>query len=433
VTDRDREILRLAVPAVLTLAAEPLYVLVDTAIVGHLGTAPLGGLALSAAVLSLALLLFNFLAYGTTARVAFLTGAGRDQAAAEVAAQGLWICAGLGTVLVAIVALSARSVAAALGGEGAVLEAATTYLRISAVGAPAVLVALVGSGYLRGVKDTRTPLVVVIGANLFNVAIELYFVYGLDLGVAGSAWGTVIAQILAAAAFLVVLGRRIAAAGASLRPDAAELRRLLVSGRHLLVRTGSLLAALTVATSVAARLGPATLGGHQIAVQIEGLLALLIDGLAIAAQTLVGTQLGAGRPDEARATARRLLGWGAAAGLALGVLLAAASGVLPAVISDDTAVLDRARIGLLWVALIQLPAAAVFVLDGVLIGASDLRFQQWANVAALVAFLPCATVVLALELGIGGLWAALSVWMLARLAANYSRYAGARWTSVVTA
>lgn len=432
-TDRDREILRLAVPAVVTLAAEPLYVLVDTAIVGHLGTAPLGGLALASAVLALAFLVFNFLAYGTTARVAFLTGAGDQRAAAGVAAQGLWVCAGLGAVLVAVVGLGARTFAAALGGEGAVLDAATTYLQISAIGAPAVLVALVGSGYLRGVQDTRTPLVVIIAANIFNVGIELVFVYVLDWGVAGSAWGTVIAQTGAAAAFLVVLGRRIVAAGASLRPNGVELRRLLVSGRHLLVRTGSLLAALTVAMSVAARVGPASLGGHQIAAQVFSLLALLVDGLAIAAQALVGSMLGAGRPDEARATSRRLLTWGVGAGAALALVVSATSGLLPHVFTSDDVVVDRAQVALLWLALLQLPGAAVFVLDGVLIGASDTRFQQWANLAALVAFLPCAAAVLAFDLGIGGLWAALMIWMLTRLAANSARYAGTRWTSVAAA
>jgi putative MATE family efflux protein len=432
VTERDREILRLALPAIATLAAEPLYVLVDTAIVGHLGTAALGGLAVASAVLVLCFMVFNFLAYGTTARVAFLTGARQGKTAAQVAAQGLWICAGLGSALVAVVALGARTFSRALGAEGAILDAATTYLSISAVGAPAVLVALVGTGYLRGVRDTKTPLVIVIVANVFNVVVELILVYGLDYGVAGSAWGTVAAQWGAAVVFLYVVGRRVSATGASLRPVRREILGLLVTGRHLLVRTGSLLAALTLATSTATRIGATSLGGHQIASQIFGLLALLVDGLAIAAQALVGSNLGAGNPDEARETSARLLTWGLGAGVALAVVVAALSGVVPRIFTPDPAVVDRAQIALLWLALLQIPAAAVFVLDGVLIGASDTRFQQWANVAACAAFVPCAALVLRFDLGIGGLWAGLMVWMLVRLAANYTRFVRGTWATAST-
>lgn len=427
--EHDREIFRLALPAVITLAAEPLYVLVDTAIVGHLGTVPLGGLALASAVLALAFLAFNFLAYGTTGRVAYLTGAGLPRQAAAVAAQGLWICLGLGLILGLVVGFGARSFAAALGGEGEVLGAATTYLRISAVGAPAVLVALVGSGYLRGVQDTRTPLTIVIVANVANLIIELVLVYGLDLGVAGSAWGTVAAQTGAAAAFLLVLVRRIRLAGADPRPVRGEIAWLLRAGRPLLVRTGALLAALTMATSAAARLGTAQLAGHQITMQLFSLAALLIDGLAIAAQALVGSLLGAGRADEARATGRRLLTWGLRGGAALAVVIGVLSGIVPLVFTTDVAVRRQAQIGLLWLAVLQLPGALVFVLDGVLIGASDTRFLQWGNVAALAVFGPCAVAVVALDLGLGGLWAALTLWMLVRLVGNYGRFAGPNWTT----
>src|SRR5438105_7336332 len=211
---RDRTILRLAVPALVTLAIEPLYVLVDTAIVGHLGTAPLGGLALASTVLTTTFFVVTFLEYGVTARVAFLVGARDRRSAAGVVTQGLWLSAVFGAVLALVVGLGARVLAHALGGSGAVLHAATTYLRISAVGAPLLLVALVGNGYLRGVQDTRTPLVVVAVANVVNVVAEVVFVYGLHLGVAGSAWGTVIAEAVAAAWFAAVMVRHVRSSGA---------------------------------------------------------------------------------------------------------------------------------------------------------------------------------------------------------------------------
>jgi len=427
----DRTILRLAVPALATLAVEPLYVLVDTAIVGHLGTAPLAGVALAAGVLNVAFLVCNFLAYGTTARVAFLVGAGDPQAADQVAVQGLWLSALLGLIAAALVGGLARPAAVALGGSGAVLTNAITYLRISAIGTPFVLVALVGHGYLRGVQDTRTPLAIAVGANLLNVGVELVLVYGLDLGVAGSAWGTVLAQVVAAAVFLGVLTRRLRMSGASLAVDRGELLRLARTGRHLFVRTAALLTTLTLATSVAARVDPPTLAGHQIALQIETFLALTVDALAIAGQALTGAALGAGDVPEARRTGRRLVQMGLRAGAALCIVVVATAWLLPHIFSGDPAVISRASAALVIVGLMQLPAAVVFVLDGVLLGASDTRFQQLSNVVALLAFLPFAAALLVWpRLGIIGIWTGLFAWMLARLLANSRRFAGRRWQNV---
>jgi putative MATE family efflux protein len=424
----DRTILRIAVPALATLAVEPLYVLVDTAIVGRLGTEPLGGVALAGGVLTIAFLVFNFLAYGTTARVAFLFGAGDRRSADHAAAQALWLGIALGVFAAALVAALARPAAVALGGSGAVLDNAVTYLRISAVGTPFVLIALVGHGYLRGVQDTRTPLAVAVAANLLNLVVELVLVYGLDLGVAGSAWGTVAAQVVAAGTFLLILARRIRASGAGLAVDRPELRRLVRVGRHLLVRTAALLTTLTLATSVAARVDTPTLAGHQIAIQIETFLALVVDGLAIAGQTLTGAALGAGDPGEARRTGYRLIQMGLRAGAVLALVVVTTSWLVPRIFTSDPAVVSRASAALVVVGIMQLPAAVVFVLDGVLLGASDSRFQQWSNVLALVVFLPFAAAVLAWPaLGILGIWTGLFAWMLARLVANATRFAGDRW------
>jgi putative MATE family efflux protein len=427
----DRRILRLAVPALFTLAVEPLYVLVDTAIVGHLGTVPLGGLALATTVLATLLWAFNFLVYGTTPRVAFLMGAGDERGAAGVAAQGLWLCGVLGIPLAGLILLGGNSLATALGGHGAILHAAVTYLRISALSTPAVLIALVGQGYLRGLSDTVTPFRVVIVANVLNVMLEVVLVYGFDLGVAGSAWGTVVAQWLAAAWFVRMCGRRIRAAGAALRPDRTEMTRLVTAGRHLFVRTAALLGALALATAVAARVSAATLAAHQIGYQIFLFLALTVDALAIAGQAMVGTQLGAARPDDARAIAYRLGRLAVLFGAAIGAVLLAASPVLPHVFTADPAVVHRATVALALLAAMQVPGAVAFVLgDGVLLGAGDYKFVKWSLILALAVFVPFAVAVLRWHrLGIAGIWIGLIGWMITRAVLSAVRIRGDRWTA----
>lgn len=428
--ERDRRIAKLALPALLTLSVEPMYVLVDTAIVGRLGTVPLGGLAVASVVLTTLLPVFNFLAYGTTARVAYLTGRNDPRVAAGVAAQGLWLCALIGLPLATVVVLGAAPLVDLVGADGEIAAAARTYLRISTVGIPAMLVVLVGHGYLRGVSDTRTPLVVTIVSNVVNIVLEVVLVYGLDLGVAGSAWGTVVAQVVAAAWFLVVLGRRLAVLDAGRMPVAAEIRRLLVAGRHLFMRTAALLATHALATSVAARVDPATLGGHQITMQVHFFIALVLDSLAIPGQVLVGTSIGAGDTVEARAVSRRLLRFGIVAGIVVAAGLAVASTFLPGLFSHDVDVVDRARVAMLIAAAVQVPAAVAFVLDGVLIGASDFRFLQRSMLAGFALFVPFAVAVtVEPSFGIVGLWSGLLAWMVGRAATNWWRYRRDHWLS----
>ncbi|MGH9181134.1 MAG: MATE family efflux transporter [Acidimicrobiales bacterium] len=339
-----------------------------------------------------------------------------------------------GLPVAAAVAVAARPLAGLLGGDGAVLDAAVTYLRISAAGIPMVLVALVGHGYLRGVADTRTPLLVVVAANAVNVVLELALVYGLDLGVAGSAWSTVIAQTGAAAWFLVLLRRRLVVAGAVAAANRAEMAGLLSAGRRLFVRTGSLLATVALATSVAARLGPATLAGHQIALQVHLLLAMVLDALAVPGQILVATALGAGDPGAARTAADRLLRIGVVLGLALGTVTLAVSPLLPHLFTTDTAVADRAAAALVVVAVAQLPSAAAFVLDGVLVGAADFGFLQWSLLGGLALFVPLAVVVTVWpSVGIVGLWCGLLAWMVYRAGANALRYRAAGWAAQASA
>jgi MATE family, multidrug efflux pump len=418
----DREILRLALPALGALAAEPLYVLVDTAIVGHIGTPQLAALAIAATLLSTGFAIFNFLTYGTTAQVARLHGAGDEIEAAHVGAQAQWLAALIGVGLLVALAALARPLALLMGAQGEVADGATTYLRIAALGAPAFMIASAGQGYLRGTADLRTPLVILAVAHLVNVVLELLFVYGFGWGLAGSAWGTVIAQLGMGAAFVAVALR----AGPQ-RPVPARMRRLMRVGVEIAVRTTALLGAFLVASAVLARIGPAALGAHQIAFQLFIFLALVLDAVAIAAQVLVGRKLGAGDAAGARAAAARMIAWSVALGALFGVVLAACADVIPRLFTDDPAVVAQAHeIWWLFAALMPLNGA-VFALDGILIGAGDTRFLMWGMLAASAVYVPVALLALAEDWGIVGVWWGLAGLIGVRLATCGGRFAGERW------
>ena len=288
----DREILTLALPALGALAAEPLYLLADTAMVGHLGTEELAALAIAGALIVGAFTLFNFLTYGTTAQVARLSGAAEHEQAGRLAAQALWLASGLGVLLTLVLAAAAVPLVDLMGGEGRTGELAVTYLRIGSLGLPFALIALSGQGFLRGVSDLRTPLVIVVAANAANVALNLLFIYGFGWGLAGSAWATVVAQAGMGAAFVAVLLKRPAS---SRRPSLAAIRPLVRIGGEIFVRTAALYASFLVASAVLARVGDDALGAHQIAFQLFVFLALVLDAIAIAGQVIVGRSLGARR------------------------------------------------------------------------------------------------------------------------------------------
>ncbi len=427
----DRQILRLAVPALGALAAEPLYILVDTAVVGHLGTAQLGGLAVAGTILTTSFFLFNFLAYGTTAVVSRLVGAGDERAAAHQAVQGLWLAVVIGTLLLVLGVLFAPAAVGVFGASAPVRVNAVTYLRISALGAPAVLIALVGVGYLRGLQDTRRTLFVAVASNVLNLILELVLVYGLGMGIAASAAATVFAQTAAAAVYLRILVNNVRSAGVGLGPVGRRIRALLVVGRDLFIRTGSLLAALAVATAVASRLGSIELAAHQIAFQLWSFLALVLDAIAIAGQAMIGRFLGAGEATEARAAGRRMVQWGIVAGVVFAAVVLAARALLVPVFTDDREVIAMALDVLVVVAVLQPINAIVFVLDGILIGAGDLRFLAKAMaMSGIVVFIPAALIVLRLDLSLSYLWGSLALLMVARLAGNLWRFAGPHWSVV---
>ena len=316
----DRQIFGLALPALGALAAEPTYVLVDTAIVGHLGTPELAALAIAATLLSTAVTLCNFLTYGTTARVARLHGAGERAAAGRRGSQALWLSLALGTLVLVLTLALAGPAVTLMGGRGETASLAAGYLRICALGVPFAMIALAGQGFLRGLGNLRTPLVILVAANATNAALEVLFVYGFGWGLAGSAWGTVLAQSGMGLAFVYWLLR---APADSRRPSWATMRPLLRVGGDIAVRTGALLLSFMLASAVAARMGEVPLAAHQVAFGLFVFLALVLDAIAIAGQILVGRMLGAGDADAAHAAARRMIFWSVAVGLLfLAVLLA---------------------------------------------------------------------------------------------------------------
>jgi putative MATE family efflux protein len=390
----DREILRLAVPAFGALVAEPLFLLTDSAIVGRLGTVPLAGLGVAGALLATAVGVFVFLAYGTTAAVARRVGAGDLRGAVADGMDGVWLAALLGIVVAALAGVLAVPLVDAFGPSGQVAEQAVTYLRWSLPGLPAMLVVLAATGVLRGLQDTRTPLVVAACGAAANAVLSVGLVHGAGLGIAGSAAGTVLAQAGMAAALLMVVVRGARSTAASLRPDPRGVVRVGRVGVPLLVRTLTLRAALLVMTYVAVAQGDAPLAAHQVAMAVWGLVALGLDAVAIAGQALTGRALGAGNARAARELTRRMLAWGIGSGALAGVLLLAGRGVLAPLFSPEPEV--QAVLGAVLVVIaLALPLAGwVFVLDGVLIGAGDGRYLAVAGVWTLLAFLPMAGLVL---------------------------------------
>ena len=424
-TSRSPSVLALAAPALVVLAAEPLYLLVDTAVVGNLGTVALGGLAVGGGLLAWAVALLNFLAYGTTARAARRAGAGDRAGAVAEGVQATWLALALGLAVLMLFQLLAGPLTRLLaGGDGPVAAAGESWLRVASLGAPLLLVSLAGNGWLRGVQELRRPMRYVLTGSLASLVLCPLLVHPAGLGLVGSAVANVAGQALTAALFV----RAVLREDVSWRPRLTALRAQLVIGRDLLLRAAVLQVAFLVATGVVARAGTAELGAHQIAIQLFFFLALVLDAYAIAAQTLVGQALGAARPDVARDTARRVTLWGLGTGVVVaGVLLALRPVALP-LFTDDPAVLAQAAVAWWFLAGMQPLAGVVFALDGVLMGAGDVAWLRTVTIAAaLVGFLPFSLLSSRLGWGLPGVWTGLTLFIVLRLAAVASRVAGEEW------
>jgi len=419
-----RRIVALALPALVVLAAEPIYVLVDTAVVGHLGRIPLAGLAVGGGVLALAAWLGNVLAYGTTGRSARQFGAGDRSAAVAEGVQASWLAVIGGVTMIVLAQVFAGPLTRTLAGSGEVATAAAGWLRIAAFGVPGLLLAMAGNGWLRGVQDTRRPVRYVLAANVLSAVLCPVLVYPLGLGLAGSAVANVSAQLLGGALFVRALVRE----RVSLAPRPAVLRRQLVVSRDLIVRGGAFQLCFLSATVVVARFSSAALGAHQIALQLFFFCALVLDAVAIAAQSLVGATLGAGDVARARAAAVRIARLGGVCGVAIAVAVAAGAFVLPAVFSPDPQVRAQALVAWPWFVAMQPLGGVVFALDGVFIGAGDVRYLRDITVlGALGFFLPAIWLAYWLRLGLGGVWAGLTLFIVVRLVALLLRLRGTAW------
>ncbi len=422
-----RELLRLAAPALPVLAAEPLYLLVDTAVVGRLGAVPLAGLAVAGVVFAQVTSQLNFLSYGTTSRAARLHGADRRSDAVGEGVQATWLALAVGLLVVVVGQLVAAPVVAVLGNGGAIADAALAWLRVALWGAPLVLVTLAGNGWMRGVQDTRRPLRFVLAGNGLSAVLCPLLVHAAGWGLAGSAAANVAGQSVGAALFLGALLRE----GVPLRPRPAVLRAQLALARDLLARGLAFQACFLSAAAVATRFGAATAAAHQIVLQLWSFQALMLDAVAIAAQSLVGAALGSGGVERARALAAQVTSYGLALGTGFGLLFAALIGVLPPVFTPDPAVLAVVPVAWWFFVALQPVAGVVFALDGVLLGAGDAAFLRTSTLAAAVlGFLPLIWASLAFGWGLTGIWSGLAAFMLIRLAAVGLRARGGRWAVV---
>lgn len=430
----NREILRLAVPALGALVAEPLFLIVDAALVGHLGVVPLAGLGIASAVLQTVVGLMVFLAYSTTPAVARRFGAGDTSSAVSAGIDGLWLALGLGGVLAVVGSLATPALVGAFGATPEVAEQAEIYLRLSMWGLPAMLIVFAATGLLRGLQDTVTPLWIAGLGFGANALLNWLFIYGFGWGIAGSAAGTVVAQWGMVGAYVFVIGRLARRHAASVLPRREGVRGSARSGGWLFLRTVSLRVALLVTVGVATALGTEELAGWQVAFTMFSTAAFALDALAIAAQALIGRGLGAGDEPFVRRVLGRTVAWGAWFGVIVGGVIAALSGVIGLVFTGDAVIAAVIQPALLVLAVAQPVCGVVFVLDGVLMGAGDAKYLALAGILNLVPYVPALVVLSVIRpTGAGGLaWLAVcffGVYMLARLATLGWRVRRPEWVT----
>ncbi|MGW4767663.1 MATE family efflux transporter [Nocardia sp. NPDC004278] len=428
-----RRIIGLALPTLGVLVAEPIYLLFDLAVVGRLGALALAGLAVGGLILAQVSSQLTFLSYGTTARAARRHGAGDERGAIAEGVQATWVAVFAGTLILVVGQAVAVPLTNVIAGGGDIAGAALVWVRIALFGVPLILIAMAGNGWLRGVQETRRPLLFVIAGLLVSGMLCPMLVHGLlgapRLELAGSAVANVTGQAVTAGLFLSALVRE----RVSLAPHWSVMQAQLVLGRDLIARSLAFQASFVSAAAVAARFGAASVAAHQLVLQLWNFLALTLDSLAIAAQTLVGAALGAGDASGARGLARRITRWSGAFALVLAAVFAAGASVIPKLFTDDPAVLDRTHIAWwFFVAIIPI-AGIVFALDGVLLGAGDAAYLRNTTLgAAVFGFLPAIWLALIFDWGIAGIWTGLVAFMVLRLIAVVWRAESGRWARVGT-
>lgn len=423
----DREIFALAIPTFATLVTEPLLLIADSAFIGHLGTDQLAGLGIASNLIGIVIGLCIFLAYGTTSTVARRLGSGDRRAALAGGLDGLVLAVLIGIAILIVLQILLPVIVTAYGPPPAVRDAALTYLRIAVCGLPSILVLLAGTGVLRGLQDTTTPLKVAVATNLANIALNGLLVYGVGLGIAGSAIGTLTAQTVAALVIAVIVIRGARAAGVPLGFHPAGILAAARTGVWLIARTATLQIAITMTTVVATAGGAAMLAAHQVTSSIWALLAFALDAIAIAGQAIIGRLLGAGEVALGRSMTNRMIGWGVLCGVAFGLITAIGGQFVAGLFTSDPQVQRLVAQVLIVVAAVTPIAGVVYVLDGVLIGAGDGRYLALAGMISLLAYAPLVLTVGGLQAGLVWLWIAYGGFMLARMLTLVLRARGDAW------
>lgn len=429
--ETTRRILALAVPALGALVAQPLFVLTDTAMVGHLGESVLAGLSIGAAVITTLTGLMVFLAYTTTPLVARRLGAGDRAGAVRAGIDGMWLGLGCGIVLLLLGLVVSGPVVSAFTDDPFVHEAAMSYLTVSLWGLPGMLLVIAGTGLLRGLQDTKTPLFVAIGGAIMNVGLNAVLIYGAQLGIAGSALGTVIAETLMAVVYIIVALQAANAHGVSISIGIGQPRDALVSSSLMILRTVTLRIALLLLMWAGAQLGVSELATLQVTYTVYNVLVFTLDAIAIAAQAIVGHDLGAGDPSTVRRLTRTMIWWGVGLGVVLLVLMLALSPVLGYLFVNEFAVLGMLPSAFITMAIFLPVAGVVFVLDGILIGAGDVKYLAIVGVFPLIAFVALVLIVLAQNpsgaFAVNILWCAFGGYIVARGVTLVARIMGDRW------
>ncbi|SIR85680.1 MATE family efflux transporter [Williamsia sterculiae] len=427
-----RRVTVLSVSALAVLVAEPLYLLLDLGVVGRLGALPLAGLGVGTLVLGVVSTQLTFLSYGTTARSARRFGAGDRAGAVAEGLQASWIAILVGGAVVAVVEVAAPTILGALAGDHQTAAAATSWLRIAVCGVPLILLSMAGNGWLRGIQDTRAPIVYVTVGLTISAVLCPVLVHGLlgapRLELPGSAVANLVGQSVSGAAFAV---RVLRENSRGLRPRPAVILAQLTMARDLVLRSLSFQACFLSAAAVASRFGVASVAAHQLVLQLWNFVSLVLDSLAIAAQSLVGAAIGAGSARTARRVARTVTIGSVTVASVLMLIFVVGHAGIPRLFTTDGAVLAQAGVPMWFFAAMLPVAGVVFALDGVLLGGGDAAFLRTATLgAALLGFLPLIWLSYAYGWGLAGIWTGLLTFMVLRLLTLVFRIRGDGWTEV---
>jgi MATE family multidrug resistance protein len=432
-----KDIFRLAVPAMLALASQPLLSIGDTAMIGRLGVEPLAARAVGAAIIGGIYWIFAFLSFGTTTLVGYHHGAQDFRACGETYVHALFLALVGGVGVACAGLLFATPLYRLMGAGPAVINEGVPYFRIYIASAPFTFVFFASVGFFRGIQNTRTPMMIAFVVSGIHLLLGYGLIYGNfgfpRLGMIGAGVAAWVGQLVGAAVCMgIFLFSRsmVAYRAIKWRVSLIRLRPLFRIGSDLAIRTGALRGSLVFATSCTARMGASVLSAHEIAFQLMLLCSDVIDGLAVAGQALVAKYLGSAQKEAAIAMGKTLIFCGAVAGLIFGIAFLGGQDAIASFFTNSTEVKLLLAAGvILLVAVFQPLNGMVFVLDGLLIGARDTRFLMWAMlIGALGIFVPISWMSLHWGWGLMGIWTGVGALMSWRLVTLLYRFFSRKWS-----